>query len=172
MGQIILLIILILINAFFAATEIAFISINDIKVEHEARKGNKKAKDILKLLKSPSAFLATIQIGITFAGFLSSAFASEAFAEKLAPLLSDLIPSVSLNTWNTITIVLITIILSFFMLIFGELIPKRIALKHDEKIVYSTVGIVSLIALIAKPFVIFLTFVTNKISKIFGVNEQ
>ena len=74
--QIIVLIILILLNAYFAATEIAFISLNDAKIEKNAKEGNKKAKQILKMLKTPSKFLATIQIGITLAGFLSSAFAS------------------------------------------------------------------------------------------------
>ena len=85
MIQIIILAILILVNAFFAATEIAFISLNDAKIDKQVKEGNKKAKQISKMLKNPSKFLATIQIGITLAGFLSSAFASDAFAEKLAP---------------------------------------------------------------------------------------
>src|SRR5699024_4505289 len=90
--QIIVLVVLILFNAYFAATEIAFISLNDAKIEKEAKEGNKKAKNILKMLKSPSKFLATIQIGITLAGFLSSAFASDAFADKLAPILNSWMP--------------------------------------------------------------------------------
>lgn len=86
--QIIVLIILILINAYFAATEIAFISLNDAKINLMAKEGNKKAKKIAKMLKSPSKFLSTIQIGITLAGFLSSAFAADAFASELAPILN------------------------------------------------------------------------------------
>ena len=118
MGNIILLIILILLNAFFAAGEIAFISLNDAKIDLMAKEGDKKAKRIKKMLENPSKFLATIQIGITLAGFLSSAFASETFASSLAPLLNSWFPNLSVGTWNNIAIVLITIILSYFTLIF------------------------------------------------------
>ena len=109
--QIIILGILILLNAFFAATEIAFISLNDAKIEKQAKEGNKKAKTIQGMLKNPSKFLATIQIGITLAGFLSSAFASDAFADNLAPILNKIAPSVGIGTWRGISIIIITIIL-------------------------------------------------------------
>ena len=98
--QITILIILIFVNAFFAAAEIAFISLNDAKIEKMAKEGNKKAKSIEKMLKNPSKFLATIQIGITLAGFLSSAFAADTFVDKLAPQLNNLIPSLSISTWE------------------------------------------------------------------------
>ena len=101
-SQIAVLVVLILLNAYFAASEIAFISLNDAKIEKQAKEGNKKAKQIYKMLKNPSKFLATIQIGITLAGFLSSAFASDAFAEKLAPMLFDIMPFLSLNIWKSI----------------------------------------------------------------------
>ena len=169
--QIIVLIILILLNAYFAATEIAFISLNDAKIEKNAKEGNKKAKQILKMLKTPSKFLATIQIGITLAGFLSSAFASDAFADKLAPILNNLIPSISLEVWRGISILLITIILSFFTLVFGELVPKRLAMKYYEKISYATIGVIRAISIITAPFVKLLTFSTNIVSKLFGVGE-
>ena len=169
--QIIVLVILILFNAYFAATEIAFISLNDAKIEKEAKEGNKKAKNILKMLKSPSKFLATIQIGITLAGFLSSAFASDAFADKLAPVLNSWLPVLSLEAWRGIAIVLITIMLSFFTLVFGELVPKRLAMKYYEKISYATIGVIRGISIVTAPFVKLLTFSTNMISKIFGVGE-
>ena len=169
--QIIILVILILLNAYFAATEIAFISLNDAKIEKEAKEGNKKAKKIKKMLKSPSKFLATIQIGITLAGFLSSAFASDAFADKLAPILNSWMPFFNLETWRGISIILITIILSFFTLVFGELVPKRLAMKYYEKISYATIGVIRGISLITAPFVKLLTFSTNMVSKIFGVGE-
>ena len=169
--QIIVLVILIFLNAFFAASEMAFVSLNDAKIEKEAKSGNKKAKQIYKMVKEPSKFLATIQIGITLAGFLSSAFASESFADDLAPILNNLMP-IGLATWNTISIVLITIILSYFTLVFGELVPKRIAMKNYEKIAYGSVGIIRGISIITAPFVRFLTFSTNVISKIFGVSAQ
>ena len=171
-SQLFILVILILLNAFFAATEIAFISLNDAKIEKQAKEGNKKAKQIEKMIKSPSKFLATIQIGITLAGFLSSAFASDAFADQLAPVLNTWMPFISLGVWKSISIILITIILSFFTLVFGELVPKRLAMKNYEKISFATIGIIRTIAILTSPFVKLLTVVTNAVSKIFGVSEN
>ena len=124
------------------------------------------------MLKTPSKFLATIQIGITLAGFLSSAFASDTFAEKLAPILFQCMPFFSLGVWKSISIIIITIILSFFTLVFGELVPKRLAMKNYEKIAFGTIGIIRAISIITSPFVKFLTLVTNSISKLFGVGEN
>ena len=169
--QILILVILIALNAFFAASEIAFISLNDNKIEKQAKEGNKKAIQISKMLETPSKFLATIQIGITLAGFLSSAFASDAFADIIAPQLNNVIP-IGLSVWRNISIILITIILSFFTLIFGELVPKRLAMKNYEKIAFGTIGIIRAISIITAPFVKLLTVTTNAISKLFGVNES
>ena len=171
-SQLIFLFILILLNAYFAATEIAFISLNDAKIEKQAKDGNKKAKQIQKMLKNPSKFLATIQIGITLAGFLSSAFASDAFAGMLAPVLNEWMPFISIATWQNISIVIITIILSFFTLVFGELVPKRLAMKYYEKISFATIGVIKGISVVTAPFVKLLTWSTNLVSKIFGVGEQ
>lgn len=169
--QLLILIILIGLNAFFAASEIAFISLNDSKIEKQAKEGNKKAKQIEKMLENPSKFLATIQIGITLAGFLSSAFASDAFASRLAPILNNLMP-IGVGVWQNISIIIITIILSFFTLIFGELVPKRLAMKNYEKIAFCTIGIIRAISIVTAPFVKFLTITTNAISKLFGVSES
>lgn len=171
-SQLFVLIILILINAYFAASEIAFISLNDAKIERQAKEGNKKAKQIEKMLKEPSKFLATIQIGITLAGFLSSAFASDAFADILAPALNNIFPMVSVQTFRGISIIIITIILSFFTLVFGELVPKRLAMKYSEKVAYASIGIIKLISIITAPFVKILTKSTNLISKLFGISEN
>lgn len=171
-SQLIILMLLILLNAFFAASEIAFITLNDAKIEKQAKEGNKKAQQIQKMLEMPSKFLATIQIGITLAGFLSSAFASEAFAARLAPVLYNVIPYVSLNAWKSISIIIITIILSFFTLVFGELVPKRLAMKKYEKIAFSTIGIIRGLSIVTAPFVKFLTITTNAVSKLFGVGEN
>ena len=171
-SQLIFLFILILLNAYFAAIEIAFISLNDAKIEKQAKDGNKKAKQIQKMLKNPSKFLATIQIGITLAGFLSSAFASDAFAGMLAPVLNEWMPFISIATWQNISIVIITIILSFFTLVFGELVPKRLAMKYYEKISFATIGVIKGISVVTAPFVKLLTWSTNLVSKIFGVGEQ
>lgn len=171
MSELILLFVLILANAYFAAAEIAFISLNDAKLDVQVKEGNKKAKSIKKILENPSKFLATIQIGITLAGFLSSAFASEAFASELAPILYGWMPFFTVEVWNSISIVLITIILSYFTLVLGELVPKRIAMKYYEKIAFGTVRVIRTIAIVASPFVKFLTFSTNVVSKLFGVSE-
>lgn len=171
-SQILFLVILILLNAYFAATEIAFISLNDAKIEKMSKEGNKKAKQITKMLKNPSKFLATIQIGITLVGFLSSAFASDTFADILAPFLTQALPIFSVEVWRGISIVIITIILSFFTLVFGELVPKRLAMKYDEKIAFATIGVIKAISIITAPFVKLLTASTNLVSKIFGVTEN
>ena len=171
-GSIIILVILILINAFFASAEIAFISLNDAKIDLQAKEGNKKAKKIQNMLKNPSKFLATIQIGVTLAGFLSSAFASDTFADKLAPVLNTWLPNVSISTWKSISIIIITIILSYFTLVFGELVPKRIAMKYYEKVSFASIGVIKTISVITAPFVKFLTFSTNIVSKLFGVTGE
>ena len=171
-SQILVLVILIAINAFFAASEIAFISLNDIKIELKAKEGNKKAQKISKMLKNPSKFLATIQIGITLAGFLSSAFASDAFSDILAPKFYNLIPAISLQRWKEISIIIITLILSYFTLVFGELVPKRIAMKYAQQLSFMSVVIIRTISIITLPFVKLLTFSTNVISKLFGVTGE
>lgn len=173
-SRLIVLVILIGINAFFASTEIAFISLNDAKIEKQAKEGNKKAKQIRKMLKEPSRFLATIQIGITLAGFLSSAFAADAFASELAPVLEKLLP-LGIHAWTNISIIIITLILSYFSLVLGELVPKRVAMKNPEKVAFGSIGVVKFIYTITAPFVKLLTWSTNVISKIFGVtgaNEE
>ncbi len=170
--SIFILVILIGINAFFASSEIAFISLNDAKIEKQAKDGDKKAKFIQNMLKDPSKFLATIQIGVTLAGFLSSAFAADTFAEVLSPKLYNLMPFIQEQTWRAISIILITLILSYFTLVFGELVPKRLAMKYTEKIAFSSVGIIKAISVIASPFVKLLTLSTNAVSKIFKITEN
>ena len=169
MSQLIVLVILIFLNAFFAAAEMAFVSLNDAKIDMQAKEGNKKAISIQKMLKNPSKFLATIQIGITLAGFLSSAMASDAFASKIAFYLYQTTGFLSYETWSGISMVIVTIILSYFSLVFGELVPKRIAMKNYEKLAFASIGIIKTISIITAPFVKFLTFSTNIVSKIFGV---
>jgi len=170
--ELIFLGVLILINAFFAASEMAFVSLNDIKIEKEAKENNKKAKKIQKMLKNPSEFLATIQIGITLAGFLSSAFASQTFADRLAPVLNEWLPVLTVEAWHVIAVVVITVILSYFTLVFGELVPKRLAMKYSEKIAYGSIGVVSFISKVTLPFVKLLTASTNLISKMLGVSQH
>lgn len=172
MAQIIVLVLLVGLNAFFAASEMAFVSLNDTKISVKAKEGDKKYKKIERMLKSPSKFLATIQIGITLAGFLSSAFASDVFASKLAVILFDMTHVFSVGVWTTISIVIITIILSYFTLIFGELVPKRIAMENAEKFSKFSISIITALAKVMSPFVKLLTWSTDCVSKIFGVNKE
>ena len=172
LSNVITLILLVLLNAFFAATEMAFISVNDNKIKIMVNQKNKKAIKLQRMLENPSKFLATIQIGITLAGFLSSAFAADTFADKLALALNNTTPSVGSSTWKSISIIIITIILAYFTLVFGELVPKRIAMKYPEKMSFASCNIINLLSVIVAPFVSLLTISTNAISKLFGVNGE
>lgn len=173
-GQLILQLVLILLNAFFAATEIAIISLNEKKVKAMAEDGDKKAAKMLKIIKDPTKFLSTIQIGITLAGFLGSAFAADNFAEKLSAFLVKTfnIPLESVGIINTLSVILITLILSYFTLVLGELVPKRLAMKHKEKLAKFVCGIISVLTIILKPIIWFLTISTNGVLRLFGVNPK
>lgn len=172
--QILLQIILIALNAFFAATEIAVISLNEKKVRALAEDGNKKAVKMLKIIEEPTQFLSTIQIGITLAGFLGSAFAADNFAEVLSDAISKAFNLSADNTKiiNTVAVVLVTLILSYFTLIFGELVPKRIAMKHKEKLANSVCGIISFLAAVLKPIIWFLTISTNAVLRLVGIDPH
>lgn len=172
--QILLQIILIALNAFFAATEIAVISLNEKKVRALAEDGNKKAVKMLKIIEEPTQFLSTIQIGITLAGFLGSAFAADNFAEVLSAAISKAFNLTADNTKiiNTVAVVLVTLILSYFTLIFGELVPKRIAMKHKEKLANSVCGIISFLAAVLKPIIWFLTISTNAVLRLVGIDPH
>lgn len=168
--ELLLLIILICINAIFAAAEIAFLSLNRNKLESEAKKGNKKYKKIKKILDNPSSFLATIQIGITLAGFLASAFAAETFTDYIVEKLSYL--DISLAVLETVILVVITLILSYFTLVFGELVPKRIAMNYPDKIANFMANTITLLAKVTHPFVWILTKSTNFVCELLGVKER
>src|SRR5690606_35906938 len=124
---ILLLLVLIFANAIFACAEIAIISANENRLEAMKKDGNKKASRILYLIEEPSRFLSTIQVGITLAGFLASAFAADNFSDPLVDFLVRVGVNINPATLNTLSVIFITIILSYFTLVFGELVPKRIA---------------------------------------------
>ena len=119
---------------FFASAEIAVLSINETKLERMAEEGNKKAKRLFRLTQEPAKFLATIQVAITLSGFLGSAFAADNFSDPLVDWVMSLGVPIPRSTMDTVAVVLITIILSYFTLIFGELVPKRIAMKKSEQL--------------------------------------
>lgn len=170
--HIVILFALILVNAFFAMSEIAIISLNDNKLQKMAEEGNKKAQLTLKLTSNSSKFLSTIQVGVTLAGFLTSASASQTLASRFAVWLSSIWPSLSYSLINGISVVLITIIMSYFSLVLGELVPKRIAMHAPEKVSFSVVKTLLFISKILSPAVKFLSLSTNAILKLIGIDPN
>lgn len=171
--QILLQIFLIALNAIFAAAEIAIISMNDAKLASLAAKGNKKAVRLARLTSTPAKFLATIQVAITLSGFLGSAFAADNFAEPLVGLLMGLgIPEDMRAAVNSVTVIIITLILSYFTLVFGELVPKRVAMKKAESLALGLSGLISFISKVFAPIVWFLTVSTNGMLRLFGIDPN
>jgi len=171
--KLLLLLVLIIINAFFAMSEIAIISLNDTKMKHLAEEGDKKAKQIVKLTENSSNFLSTIQIGVTLAGFLTSASASTSFATMITNRLSRVAALAPyMGIISVLSVIVITILTSYFSLLLGELAPKRIAMQIPEKISYRVVGILLGFAKITKPFVKFLSLSTNAVVRLFGFDPN
>ena len=170
---IVLVLALIGVNAFFAMSEIAIISLNDAKLHHDAENGDKKAKILCKLVSEPNNFLATIQVAITLAGLLSSAFAADKYAGYLTALaMKGLGGAVAEESIHAVVLVLLTLLLSYVTLIFGELVPKRIAMHYPERIAYSISGVLSFCYKIFRPFVALLGVSTNGILRLFGINPK
>ena len=166
--QIVIIIILTGINAFFSSAEMAIVSLNKNKLKILIEDGNKKAILLDNLLQEPSKFLSTIQVGITLAGF----FASASAATGLSQYLSSALQPLNIPYSSQISMILITFLLSYVTLVFGELIPKRIALRNSEKIALSSVGVVVFISRLFSPFVKFLTFSTNLVLTILKMKED
>ncbi len=171
-GQLLLQIFLIFTNAIFACTEIAVLSSNENRLEAMKKDGNKRASRILSLMKEPSRFLSTIQVGITLAGFLASAFAADNFSEPLVDFLVGLGVNINPATLDTIAVVFITIILSYFTLVFGELVPKRIAMKDPEKVSLMISGLVTFVSKAFSPLVWLLTKSTNGVLRLIGIDPH
>ena len=169
--KIIMLFILILINGFFSASEMALVSLNKNELETDAQSKNKKALKVKKLFKNMSDVLAVIQICITVIGFLTSAFAAETFADYLVEKLVPYI-HISPSILETIIVIIVTLILSYFTLIFGELVPKKIALSSPKKVSYLVVGVISTLEIIFYPFVRLLSISTNLVSKILRIKKS
>ena len=165
-------VILIFLNAIFACSEIAVISINGNKLKKLSASGDKRANHLLSLTKQPAKFLATIQVGITLAGFLASAFAADNFSDKVVDWLIDIGVSISPSKLDVLAVIGITIILSYFTLIFGEIVPKRIAMQNPEKVALSLSWLVYGVAKISTPLVWFLSLSTNMVLKFIGINPN
>ena len=171
--QILIVFILILVNAFFAGAEIAVISLNGNKVRRDAEEGDATAKKMLKLVDDPTSFLSTIQIAITLAGFLASAFAADTFSDRLVRWLVDSCGwTMSEQTLNTICVIVITCILSYFTLVLGELVPKRLAMVKTEAITRVTVPVVLAMGVVFRPVVWLLSVSTNGLLRLLGIKPQ
>ena len=170
--QLLLQAILILINAFFAMTEIAVISLNPGKLRMLAEEGDKTAPRLLKLVEEPSGFLSTIQIAITLSGFLGAAFAGDAFAESLTAWLLGLGVGLPASVLNTVSLVAVTVVLSYFTLVFGELTPKRIAMQKPLQVARFTCGVVMAIAAVLRPVVWLLSVSTNGLLRLLRLPTQ
>ena len=160
LAQILLLIILTLINAFLAASEIAVVSINKNRVEQKAEEGDVKSQKLLKILQNPNNFLSTIQVGITLVNILSGASLANTLSEKLAPLLGGSVAA------RNIANIIVLAILTYVSIVFGELYPKRIALNKSEEVANFTSGIIRLIGVVAKPFVWLLSASSSLLARV------
>ena len=170
--KLVLLFLLIIVNAFFAMSEIAIISLNDNMIEKLAEEGHKKAKKVKKLTDNPSNFLSTIQIGVTLAGFLTSASAATSFADLLTAAFLKLGTGIPESVIKSVSVVLITIIISFFSLVLGELAPKRIAMQKSERIAYAVSGFLLVFKKLMSPFVRVLSASTNLVVRMFGLDPN
>ena len=172
--QLLLQAFLIFLNAFFAMTEIAVVSLSPTKLKKLAEDGDRSAVKLLKLVEEPTGFLSTIQVGITLAGFMGSAFAADSFSEMLVNwIYNDLgVTAVPMKLLDTFAVILITIILSYFTLVFGELVPKRIAMQKPMEVARVSGGVVSVISVVMRPVIWFLSFSTNAVLKICGMKTE
>lgn len=170
--QLLLISLLILINAFFSAAEIALITINDNKMKKLAEKGNKKAAIIVSFLEKSSKFLSTIQVGVTLSGFLSSAFAADSMSKQIADIFIKKGSNINPNLLNTISVVAITLVLSFFTLVFGELVPKRLAMKKSQEIAFFCITPLKITSIVFSPFITLLTFSVNAVLRLFGIGPD
>ena len=170
--QILLQVLLIGLNAIFACAEIAVLSVNETELERMAADGNRKAARLRKLTVQPARFLATIQVAITLSGFLGSAFAADNFSELLVNWLVDLGVKVPVKTLDTVSVILITIILSYFTLIFGELVPKRLAMKKPEQLSLAMSGLISTISKFFAPLVWLLTVSVNGVLRLLHIDPE
>ncbi len=172
--KVVLLFILTLLNAFFAMSEIAIISLNDTKIDKLAEEGHKKAKQVKKLTENSSNFLSTIQIGVTLAGFLTSATAAQSFATMLTDALANTAVAnvVPLGIISGVSTVLITLVTSYFSLVLGELAPKKIAMQKPEKVSFAVVPVLLFVSKVTKPFVKILSVSTNAVVRLFGLDPN
>lgn len=170
--MLLLQVVLIALNAVFASAEIAIISMNDNKLAKMAQEGNKKAVKLAKLTSKPAKFLATIQVAITLSGFLGSAFAADNFSDKLVGLIMKTGINIPEKTLDSVVVILITLILSYFTLVFGELVPKRVAMRKAESLALGMASMISFISKVFAPLVALLTASTNLVLRLLKIDPD
>ena len=171
--QLLLQVVLIALNAFFASAEIALLSVNENVLRHQAEEGDKRAAKLLNVVKTPTRFLSTIQIGITLAGFLGSAFAADNFASRITYALTEAgFTALPMGAINTLAVIVITIVLSFFTLVFGELVPKRVAMQRADQVARTAAGVISVLAAVLRPAIWLLSVCTNGVLRILRIDPD
>ncbi len=172
--QIVILFALIFVNAFFAMSEMAVVTLNDNKIDKMAEQGNKKAKQIKKLTENTSSFLSTIQIGVTLAGFLTSATAAQSFAVMLTDAIAKtpVVNVIPLGVVSGFSTVVITLVMSYFSLVLGELVPKKVAMSNPEKMAFMAAPVLVFVAKVTNPIVRFLSFSTNAVLRLMGIDPR
>lgn len=170
--QLLLQLILIALNAVFSCAEIATISMNDTKLEKMAASGNQKAVTLKKLTSQPARFLATIQVAITLSGFIGAAFASDNFADRLMILIQKTGISVSESVLRPVCVVIITLLLSYLTLVFGELVPKRVGMKYAESLALNMAKMIRIVQTVFAPLVWLLNISTNAVLRLFGIDPN
>ncbi|NLF34681.1 MAG: DUF21 domain-containing protein, partial [Clostridiales bacterium] len=168
----VVLIILIFVNAFFASAEIAILSLSENRLRRQMEEGDKRAGKLLALVQEPDSFLSTIQIGITLAGFLASAFAADTFSGRLVVWLTEKhgFTAIPVGMLNTLMVIVITVILSYFTLVFGELVPKRLAMKKADRVARATCGVIRMVSRVFRPLIWLLARSTNLVLRLLGID--
>ncbi len=166
-------VVLIFINGTLASAELAMMGLSEHKLKAQAKEGDKKAALLLKMKQSPTNFLSTVQIGITLAGLLSGAFAADSLAAPLILFAADQgLSGVALYALRAGVTFLVTLLMTFFMLVFGELVPKRIAMAKAEATARRVVGPIHLLSKVTKPLVALLSVTTNGVLRLLGVDPK
>lgn len=160
---IIIIAVLVMLNAFFAAAEMSLVSVRRTRIKQLVEEGNARARTVLELLEHPTNFMATVQIGLTLVGFLASAFAAVSIAEPVANIL---------HTSKAIAVILETVVLSLITLVFGEIAPKSVAIQRAEKLSLAFGGTVKLLSILTLPAVKLVSFLSDLIVRPFGVHAR
>lgn len=171
-SQILLQVVFILLNAFFAGSEIAFLSLNSVKLGKMAEDGDKTAARLLSLVENPNRFLSAIQVAITLSGFLGAAFGTENFSGYLTDFLVSLNLPLPENVLTVISMVVITIVISFFSIAFGEMVPKRVAMQQPYAWAKAALGVMRAISLVFAPMMALLNVTTNGTLRMLGLKTE